>query len=185
MPRWQNCAGSVNEIDFHTALGRLLRDASLREAFACNPAAVATRLQVRPQDRAAFAALSSEEIEIQATILIRKRFDAVRRLIPATMDGLGERAWPLFLAHARGYWPETPAGQIHDTERFCVRLAQSEPRALCAAEMNRLRFHTGRQPFAWHFVRDLRVRGRVHRAVQLLVRRGRGWSEYALHFAWR
>jgi hypothetical protein len=51
--------------------------------------------------------------------------------------------------------------------------------------MNRLRFHTGRQPLAVHFVHDLRVRGRPRRAVQLLVRRGRGWSEFALHFAWR
>lgn len=174
----------MNEIDFHTALGRLLRDALLREEFAREPSAVTARLQLRAPDRAAFAALSSEEIEIQAAILIRKRFDAVRRLIPATTDGLGGRAWPLFLAHARGYWPETPAGLIHDTEKFCARLAQSEPRALCAAEMNRLRFHTGQQPLAVHLVRDLRVRGRARRAVQLLVRRGRGWSEYALHFAW-
>ena len=174
----------MNEIDFHTALGRLLRDAPLREEFARDPSALAARLQVRPGERAPFAALSMEEIEVQAAILVRKRFDAVRRLIPATMDGLGDRAWPLFLAHARGFWPEASAGPAHDTEVFCTRLSESEPRSLCAAEMNRLRFHRGHQPFAVHLVRDLRIRGRARRAMQLLFRHGHGWSEYGIHFDW-
>jgi hypothetical protein len=174
----------VHEIDFHTALGRLLRDAQLREEFALDPSAVAARLRVRAEERAPFAALSSEELGIQAMILVRKRFDAVRRLIPATMAELGERGWELFRAHAHGFWPEAPAGPVRDTEQFCARLSQSEPRSLCTAEMNRLRFHTGEQPLAVHLVRDLLVRGRARRAVQLFVRHRRGWSEHAIHFAW-
>src|SRR4051812_929882 len=86
--RSRNSPGSVNEIDFSTALGRLLRDAALREQFARDPALVAALLQVRDGERAEFAALSPEEIEVQATILLRKRFDAVRRLIPVTMERL-------------------------------------------------------------------------------------------------
>ena len=175
----------MNEIDFPTALARLLRDATLREQFAREPALVAARLQVRADEREQFAALSAEEIEIQATILLRKRFDAVRRLIPVTMEHLGDRAWESFLAHARRFWPEASAMEISDTENFCAHLAATEPSALCPAEMNRLRFHLNRRPVALHFVRELRLRGRTRSALQLLIRRGRGWSEYAFYFAVR
>lgn len=183
MTRSRNSPGSVNEIDFPTALARLLRDTALREQFAREPAVVAARLQVRADEREPFAAMSVEEIEIQATILLRKRFDAVRRLIPVTMERLGDQASECFLVHARGYWPEATAMEINDTEIFCTHLAATEPAALCPAEMNRLRFHLNRQPVAVHFVREFRLRGRTRRALQVLIRRGRGWSEHALYFA--
>ena len=173
------------EIDFSTALARLLRDAPLREQFARDPARVAGQLQVRATEQAVFAALSAEDIEIQAAILLRKRFEAVRGLIPATMARLGARAWDCFHAHARGHWPEAPAMAISDTQTFCAHLADTQPAALCPIEMNRLHFHRNRQAIAVHFVREFRVGGRTHAALQVLLRRGRGWTEHALYFALR
>lgn len=183
MSKWQNSAGSVNEIDFNTALARLLRDASLREQFAREPAIIAAQLQLRAAERAAFAALSAEEIEIQAMILLRKRFEAVRRVIPATLQLLGDKAWEFFLAHARGDWPPAPGVEIRDAEKFCAHLSKVQPAALCPIEMNRLRFRLNRQAIALHYVPNFRLRGRMRPALHILVRRGSGWSEHALYFA--
>ena len=183
MRRSPNFPGSVNEIDFQTALGRLLRDASLREQFARNPSAVAALLHLRLAERAHLAKLSPGDIEIQATILLRKRFDAVRHLIPRTTHGLGSKAWELFQAHARQFWPDSPDMEVRDTESFCSHLAAVAPAALCPVEMNRLRFHLGRERISIHHIRHFPIRGRTRRALQVLVRRRHGWSEHALYFA--
>ena len=183
MTRWRNSPGSVQEIDFQTALARLLRAAPLREQFARDPASVAEQLQVRATERDAFAALSAEEIEIQAAILLRKRFEAVRRLIPSTMERLGARAWDCFRTHARGHWPEAPAMELCDTQQFCAHLADTQPAALCPVEVNRLLFHRNRRAIAVHYVREFRRGGCTHPALQVLLRHGRGWSEHALYLA--
>lgn len=179
----RNYSGSMDEIDFSTALARLLRDVELRERFAQAPAAIAEQLRVRATEREAFAALSVEEIEVQARILLRKRFDAVRHLIPATMDRLGATAWKSFLDHARRCWPEPPAMEVHDTRLFCAHLAATQPTVLCRSELNRLHFHLGKQALAMHWVWDLWVRGRPRRAIQMFIRRGQGWSERSLYWS--
>lgn len=173
----------MEEIDFSTALARLLSDTSLREQFARDPAAIAAQIRVREADREAFVMLSAAEIETQARILLRKRFKAVGSLIPATMDRLGPAAWDCFLEHARLCWPQGPAMEVEDTRLLCAHLAVTQPAALCQSELNRLRFHLSNQRLAVHWVRDLRVRGKVRRALQVLVRQGRGWSEHSLYWS--
>jgi uncharacterized protein with von Willebrand factor type A (vWA) domain len=183
MTKSQNCSGSMDEIDFSTALARLLRDVELRERFAQAPAAIAEQLRVRAAERDAFASLSVEEIEVQARILLRKRFDAVRHLIPATMDRLGSSAWKSFLEHARSSWPKPPSMDVQDTRSFCAHLAATQPTVLCRSELNRLHFHLGKQTLAMHWVRDLWVRGRPRRALQIFIRRGQRWSEGSLYWS--
>jgi len=173
----------MDEIDFSTALARLLRDVALREQFAQAPATVAKQLRVRYDERDAFAALSAEEIEVQAVILIRKRFDAVRRWIPLTMDRLGASAWKSFLDHARRSWPESAAMAVQDARLFCAHLAATQPTALCQSELNRLHFHLSGEAVAVHWVHDLRVRGRPRCAFQIFLRRGKGWTERSLYWS--
>ena len=174
---------SMDEIDFHTALARLLSDVALREQFAQAPAAVAEKLRVRSAERDDFAALSAQEVEVQALILLRKRFDAVRRQIPATVDRLGASAWKSFLEHARRSWPEAAAMAVEDAQLFCAHLAATQPTVLCQSELNRLRFRLSKQAVAVHWVRDLRVRGRFRCALQIFLRLGKGWTERSLYMS--
>jgi len=60
------------EIDFTTALGRLLVNPALRTAFADQPAEAVRRMGVRAADHAPLAALSPVEIEQQAHALRQK-----------------------------------------------------------------------------------------------------------------
>ncbi|MFM8469789.1 MAG: hypothetical protein ACKODH_07450 [Limisphaerales bacterium] len=173
----------MDEIDFSTALARLLSDTGLRERFARDSAAVAAQLRVQPPDRDAFVALSTTELETQARILLRKRFKAVSYLIPATMDRLGPTAWTCFLEHARCCWPQGANMEVEDTRQFCAHLAVKQPAALCQSELNRLRFHLSSQRWAVRWVRDLRVRGQLRRAFQVFVRQGRGWSEHSVFWS--
>src|SRR5437868_1509450 len=96
MRKWQNWRASVDQIDFVTAFGRLLRDGSLRDAYAQDPLRTTECLGMRAEDRPALLGLNPEHLELQAEVLLRKRFDALSRLIPRTIENAGERAWPLF-----------------------------------------------------------------------------------------
>lgn len=60
------------EIDFTTALGRLLSNSALRNAFANNPEATVRRLAVRAQDRKALLSLEPGTLERQAQMLKAK-----------------------------------------------------------------------------------------------------------------
>src|SRR5947209_20154994 len=76
--------------DFITTLGRLLRDGNLRDAFAANAAATADFLGLSDAERSAFLSLKPDDLEFQARVLLRKRFEAVQRLLPLTCASLGE-----------------------------------------------------------------------------------------------
>jgi hypothetical protein len=80
LSRWQafgyvhGVPGIVHaEIDWTTALGRLMGSASLREEFASSPAAVAKKLNVRASDRKAFVSVHPADVELQAKQLQRSR----------------------------------------------------------------------------------------------------------------
>ena len=61
-------------IDFITALGRVLQDGALRDAFALDPLALARRLDLRERDQPLFLQLDPADLEFQARVLVRKRF---------------------------------------------------------------------------------------------------------------
>jgi len=171
----------VAEIDFITALGRLLRDGNLRDAYAAQPDTVAARLDLRPEDRPAFRQLVPEDVEFQARILLRKRFDLVRRFLPDTERRLGEKAWPLFLDYARVNWPAEPRVVLRDAFQFCQRLREQQPSLVCQSEWNRLRFALSEKSFAIHWQLRGEAGGTVRPRVQIFYRgRSRRWREFGI-----
>jgi hypothetical protein len=173
----------VNGIDLITATGRLLRDGRLRDAFAVAPATVVGALGVREADQSLLLAIAPADLEAQALVLLRKRFGAVRRLLPITCARVGEKAWPLFSKWAREGWPDGEAAGLRDADEYAQRLAVGHPDVICRPEWNRVRFALGSHRLALHWVRELPKP--IHKspcwACQILVRgRAPGWHEFVL-----
>ena len=161
----------MNEIDTITALGRLLRDGRLRDAFAADPAAVSERLAVRSADRAALAGLAISGLEAQARTLLRKRFDALSHFIPATLARLRADGWRQFQEYARNYWPIGATWEMQDACAFCEYCRVACPAAFSRAEHNRLRFVLGDRTWAMHFTADLPQCIGLRPGLQILIRR--------------
>src|SRR5687767_8469200 len=108
--RWKlpNSSESSAAIDFVTALGRVLCNGGLRDAFATDLVAVVWQIGLRESDRQAFLQLWPADLEFQANILLRKRFDVIRRTLPRTCRNLGRDAWLEFQPFAR---PSRPLGK--------------------------------------------------------------------------
>ena len=165
-------------IDFTTAFGQLLCDGAMRDALATDPRAVAVRLNLRESDRAALAQLVPADLEFQADVLLRKRFNLVRRIVPETCGLLGAESWPVFHAYARTHWPAREQSAAHDAHDFCRHLQQRQPDSLCEAELNRLRFVFSSNRFAFHFIRRPHSCHQTKWALQLLLRFDRQrWRE--------
>jgi hypothetical protein len=172
----------VPATDFITALGRLLRDGALRDALAANPDAVAAQLNLRPGDAAALAQLVPADLEFQARVLLGKRCDLVRRIIPESCRRLGGETWPVFHAYARTNWPTREPSAAHDAHGFCRHLQQHQPDSLCRAELNRLRFALSQKRFALHFIRRRPPHNQPRPALQLFFRLDRRhWRETTIY----
>ena len=135
--RWRK---SVAAIDFATALARLLRDGSLRDAFAADSIQWTRELDVSDEDFQALVSLSLAELEVQANVLLRKRFDEVRRLLPVTCSRIGKVAWSCFKEYARRHWPQQVPMALSDAQAFCIFLRVHNPQILCRSEENRVVF---------------------------------------------
>ena len=172
----------MSAIDFQLAFGRLLRDGRLRDRFASEPALAASLLGVTAASAEILRALNGADLEFQARVLLRKRSELVQRLMPRTFAALDVRAWPVFLAYARTFWPEEPNAALRDAAGFCRHLERTEPGVLSDTERNRMRFALTRGRLAIHFVRDLPIRGRLRRGLQTLLRlRGDRLDERGLY----
>jgi hypothetical protein len=172
----------VKQIDFVTALGRLLRDGSLRDAYATDPVRTAACLGLGSKDIPALLALNLEDLTFQAEVLLRKRFEAVSRLLPQTISAAGACGWPLFLAYARDVWPSGDAPELDDAKQFCGHLATDGNARIAAHERNRVHFATADARFATHIVGDVLLKGRRRRCIQILVRaEGRPWREVLIY----
>lgn len=158
-------------MDFNTALARLLVDGKLRDAFAADPAGVLANMPFAEGGRKALATLQFADLEVQADILLRKRFDLVKRWMPRTCD---EAGWSAFRTSVRNH---LPSDELLDSCRFCEFLALS-PR-LDARERNRVRFVAGTACFSLHWVRRSAV---SPAGLQVFFRwRGR-WREVIFAF---
>jgi hypothetical protein len=169
----------VAALDFTTALGRLLSDGILRDRFATHPEVVVDEMDVAAGERSAICALAPNELEVQADILLRKRFAQVRPLLPEVCLELGERAWPEFREYARCRWTEVP---WCDAAGYGGRLVACGlmPRGL--REISRAEFAASRVPIHVYLVRDLPVGGKIRRGILVFVRTGNGrWKEFAAH----
>lgn len=168
-------------IDFITALGQLLSDGALRDALAADPHAVAARLDLRESDRAALVQLVPADLEFQADVLMRKRLNVVRHIIPETCRALGSETWPLFRAYARHHALARESSAASDAHDFCRDLHQHRPSDLCQGEWNRLRFAFSRRRFALHLIRRRAVRWQSRHALQFFLRLGQHWREMTFY----
>jgi hypothetical protein len=160
----------VNAIDLTSALGKLLSDPSLREAFALDSKLVAQKLALRKEDFAAFVSLDPMEIEVQAQTLIKKRLHGVRQLLPKTFTALQNDSVLLFEKYAPTYWPEGQTRYIQDANHFMNYLIEKKDSRICKLERNFLHFNFGRQHLACHFITNSILNGKRRNAFQVLYR---------------
>jgi hypothetical protein len=160
------------------ALGRLLHDGRLRDAFAASPEEVIEQLGLRVNDRPALLAVSAADLERQAKVLLRKRFDAIAHLIPDTLSALGEKAWLAFQDYGRQYWPDGKNKELQDVTQFMRHCMERHRKDVSIRERNKLAFISSNQKAAVYWVKDVRFRNRHYRGLQILARRNGGrWSE--------
>jgi hypothetical protein len=169
----------VAAIDFTNALARLLQDGRLRDQFSADPESFVGRLKLHESDHAALLALNVDDLECQAQVLLRKRLDAVRHVIPMTCQKLGDLMWPLFSKYARTWWPkETPVAAA-DAYDFCSYIKSVHSEDVNALEWNRLHFAFSRKFMAVHLPRRGAAWNKT--ALQILFRLGlRRWHEVLL-----
>jgi hypothetical protein len=167
----------LGEIDFVTALGRLLHDVRLREAFRADRAHTVEALNVRTTDCQAIVRLAPDEVEFQARILLKKRLDAIQRFIPITCERLGEGIWTTFVDYSNKI--SSLSDVTEDACCFAEYVAEAVPAARCSSEVNRLRFAKGRSRFCMRFTRDAGRSMLGGRALQAFVRwSDGGWKEW-------
>jgi hypothetical protein len=172
------------EIDFITALGRLLRDGNLRDAFAADPQAVAAKVCLRQSDLPAWLQLVSAEVEAQATVLLRKRLDLVKFFAPETCCRAGKNLWPSFQQYARVNWPPAEGPRLLDTFEYCRHLRTRGFGTVIDSEWNRLDFALSRRRVALHWVPLPARDDQTRRGIQLFWRgRGRKWREFFFYLA--
>src|SRR5262245_20399288 len=80
IPKSQNSIASVAKTDFTTAFARLLRDGPLRDAYARDPHSALDALDLDPSERAALVTIGPQDLELQAEVFLRKRFESLSRL---------------------------------------------------------------------------------------------------------
>jgi hypothetical protein len=155
------------ELDFITALGRVLHNGTERDAFAANPAAYARRIGLRELDIPAFIRLPPADLEFQA------------RILPRTCETLGGEAWPEFARYARTHAPAGKDPVAKDALGYTHHLARTRPNALCPIERNRCHFVVGQHNFALHFVRRANSPG-----IQIMRRKTQTqWKEWIVYIA--
>lgn len=163
-------------------LACLLRSGALRERYAIDPKGVLAALHIRAEDLPTFAALTPNDLEFQARILLRKRFTEVQELLPQTCAALGDQAWIVFQSYARDHWPSDAGGAAEDALSFHAAAAARFPRRVCDPERNRLRFRNSNSRLRIYGVRDASLNSRCPYGIQILVRfTARDWRDWTLH----
>lgn len=157
-------------IELTTALGRLLRDAALRQLFRQDPTGTARVFGVREDLLSALTSLDPDELDLQADTLLRKRLHEVQRLLPNTFARLGAAAHELFLRYAGNHWPEGHLRHVEDAAAFEQYLLQYGRDYVCLSELNRVAFLASRRRIAVHWAPDVWLSGRRRHAIQILYR---------------
>ena len=114
------------EIDLVTAIGKLLSDRELRAQFARDPADAAQQFGLSAHDARSLAAVELADLERQAEGLIAKRLHEVRKLLPETMQSLGDEGAELFRYYALTIWPTGHRRHALDADGFLRFLAQNK-----------------------------------------------------------
>jgi hypothetical protein len=165
----------LRETEFSEALGCLLTDGRLRDDFAVDPDGVISSLCQDALVRVQLAALKIEELEAQAEVLLGKRFEMIKRILPVLICRLEMQAWPLFRQYARNRWLPSP----QDALEFAEYASQKNSVGINMREVNRLRFAVGtKAALKLHWISL-----RHSPALQVLMRlRKDRWREFVLSF---
>ena len=164
----------LTEIDFPTALTRLLSQSDLRARFRLTPDVAMAEMNLRKEERAALLSLDLDDLDRQANSLIAKRFHEVRRLLPVTMGSLINDGRPQFFLYAAKRWPNGQKRHIDDAVAFCYFIERK-----CLGLVNRFErmwlefiLAEGRIQIRW--VPDFTNRGRLWIAVVIMYRNRQG-----------
>ena len=172
----------MSEINSITALGRLLRDGSLRDRYAIRPEKTIRELNVVESEVGTLLKLNPDDLEAQADVLLRKRYEAVLRLIPQTCKTLGREAWPVFADYARCCWPPEENSAPKDARRFCEHLLKKRQFIAPQNERNRIAFRLGKKRVAIHVVKNLVIGNRLRTGFQVFFRGEASWSEHVIYY---
>lgn len=174
----------MNTLDLNSALARLLSDGALRDRFAVDAALIANELGMSEANRSAFISLSAADIEFQAQVLIRKRLEAVKSVIPVTCADLRDQLWPHFHNYARTAWLAGENKAQPDAIAFCRFLEEHTSIPIDAGEQFRLNFAASHRRVTLRVTLQLPSRQRPHLpALHIFTRRRCGCiREFALHF---
>jgi hypothetical protein len=148
----------------------LLTDPKLRGEFDRDPTGVAERLGA-----AELASLNPDELREQARVLIGKRRNEVRKLLPRTFAQPGMNA--RFDAYASTRWPRGHRRHLEDALGFCEFLSGDG----CRAERHRIEFALSSRRIDARMAPDLQVDGKSRRALQFFIRWGGRPREFALY----
>ncbi|MBI3898015.1 MAG: hypothetical protein HY308_06930 [Gammaproteobacteria bacterium] len=162
------------EIDFTTALAKLLTDRDLRDLFRRDRDECTRQMSIRESDKPAFLALAPEHLDAQAETLVRKRLCEVRRFLPKTFRQLADRAESLFFAYAQTFWPQNHTRHREDAVTFGRYLVDHVRGTLYLPEYHRLQFTFENRRFSIHFSRHTEIRTGSCPAIQILWRSGGG-----------
>ena len=171
-------------VDYITLLGRVLHDGTQREIFRTDPLAFVSQSGLRETDRASFLRLSLAELETQARVLLCKRFELVRHVLPETCRRLGGDASLEFERYGQTHAPKPNEHVARDAAGFSEHLRSMRPEKLCVAEANRARFVADRRWLLFSLVPVTPSKRSARVAVQVLIRGRCGrWRESLWFFA--
>jgi hypothetical protein len=134
-------------------------------------------------DVPAFVRLPPADLESQANVLLHKRYEVIRRVLPVTCARLGDAAWQTFKEYARTHWPPNGPLALSDAGAFCDFLGARSPDTPSRSEWNRILFARRGRLFSASFVPDVPIGERTHFGIQILLRSGKhGWRELTIYF---
>lgn len=105
-------------------LARLYVDSELRRQFFDNPTEIGQKLGLTAIEIQQLRELRSPQIDFFARSLQRKRLNAVRGLLPLTVQGLGSQFSVIFSQYAETYTPSGIKKHQDDAVMFCNFLAR-------------------------------------------------------------
>lgn len=173
--------------DFITNLARLLSDGRLRDAFGSAPNETAKSLGVREEDIQAFLKLDPRELEVQALVLLKKRFEKVCQVVPRTIQGMNESgsAWRRFQSHGRVRPLNSEIPAWRSAHGFCAELKETCPECVCPLEWHRLEWLRTGGRCSIRRIKQVMFHGKRRNVIHLLARGLSGASiEWVIYLGW-
>jgi hypothetical protein len=111
-------------IDLQQALARIYTNSKLRDDFLTNPDVVGNSLGLNCLEIQQLSQLSSQQVNLFASSLKRKRLGEIRKLLPLTNKILGKEFDRLFFSFAETYLPSGSKKHLFDSIAFSKFLLQ-------------------------------------------------------------